>query len=114
MSKNTICLYFCTRRYSSLQGPTSSSCRGLWPLVEAFFPFKQKGLIMLFWCSVLTSLELIFLKIIKLKFQKIFKKHYLKKSQKIKSRKRYKQSKTKSEIPKAQTIPKSLKHVNNS
>ena len=30
-------LFICTRRYGMLLGPTSSSCRGLWPSVQGFF-----------------------------------------------------------------------------
>ena len=31
-----------TRRYIPLRGLTSSSCRGLWPLVESFFAHRAK------------------------------------------------------------------------
>ena len=37
-----------TRRYGPLRGPTFSSCRGLWPLAQAFF-WTKKELIMRFW-----------------------------------------------------------------
>ena len=41
-----------TRRYSPLCGLTSSSCEGLWSLVEAFLLLPILGN---FWCSVVTS-----------------------------------------------------------
>ena len=31
-----------TRRYSPLRGPTSSSCKGLWPSGDAFFALRAK------------------------------------------------------------------------
>ena len=41
---------YCTRRYSSLSGPNSSSCKGLRPPAEGFFALRaKKNLIMLFW-----------------------------------------------------------------
>ena len=46
----TKCPFPKTRRYGPLSGPTSSSCRGLQPLAEAYFAFgAQNELIMLFW-----------------------------------------------------------------
>ena len=38
-----------TRRYDLLRGPTSSSCVGLQPSAEAFFPLGKKKFIMMFW-----------------------------------------------------------------
>ena len=50
-----------TRRYGLLCGPTSSSCRGLWPRLRLNCPLGKKEPIMLvlpiighFWCSVVT------------------------------------------------------------
>ena len=38
-----VCSLNKTRRYGPLRGPTSTSCGGLWPSVEAFFALRAKN-----------------------------------------------------------------------